>query len=226
MRKGVFFVAAIMALFNGVYFFSGCKNQKDVATRYEMNIEYVPQTQTVTGTVKVEFENVYDTEIEELKFQLYPNAYRENAVHKAVSKTYEETAYYEGASYGEISISSVDGAKLFEIDGADENILSVALEKSLFPGDSVTVDICFLTELANVAHRTGITKKGVNLGYFYPVLCGWKDGGFYETEYDCVGDPFYLDYADYQVCLTLPKEYVVASGFEIVEEKSLETKKK
>ena len=225
MRVGALLLATAL-VFSGVGFLGGCKKQKEMASKYEMNIEFSPQTATVSGTVKLTFANVYDQEISALKFQLYPNAYRENAVHKAVSKTYEKSAYYDGESYGGISISSVNGAKAFEIDGADENILIAELQESLFPGESVTLDICFLTELANVNHRTGVSESAVNLGYFYPVLCGWKDGGFYQTTYDFIGDPFYHDCAEYQISLTLPKEYTVAGGCEILEEKSLESKKK
>ncbi len=225
MKKGVVMLA-ITVFLCGAGFLGGCKKQTKVASRYEMNIEFSPQTATVSGTVKLTFTNVYDQEIKELKFQLYPNAYRENAVYKAVSKTYEKAAYYEGESYGEISILSVNGAQSFEVGGEDENILVAYLERSLFPNDSVTLDICFLTELASVNHRTGVGERSVNLGYFYPVLCGWKDGGFCENTYDFIGDPFYNDCAEYQISITLPKEYTVASGCELVEEKWLESKKK
>ena len=99
MKKGVV-VLAVTVLLSGVGFFGGCKKEEKVASRYEMNVEFSPQTATVSGTVKLTFTNVYDQEIKALKFQLYPNAYRENAVYKAVSKTYEKAAYYEGESYG------------------------------------------------------------------------------------------------------------------------------
>lgn len=226
MKKGALLLVVVTVFLSGICFFGGCKNKEKETTRYEMNIEFSPQTETVSGTVKVEFTNLYDEEIKALKFQLYPNAYRENAVRKAVSKTYEKSAYYAGESYGGISISSVNGAKAFEIGGEDENILIAHLEQSLFPNESVTLDICFLTEIPLVKHRMGVTERCVNLGYFYPVLCGWKDGGFCETLYDFLGDPFYLDCADYQISLTLPKEYTVASGCRMVEEKWLESKKK
>lgn len=225
MKKGAVLLAAVMLL-SGVGFLSACDKEEKVSCRYDLNVEYSPQTATVSGTVKLTFTNVYDQEISALKFQLYPNAYRENALYRAVSKTYEEAAYYEGESYGGISISSVNGAKSFEISGEDENILVAHLAESLFPDDSVTLDICFLTELASVKHRTGVGERSVNLGYFYPILCGWKDGGFYENTYDFIGDPFYHDCAEYNLSLTIPKEYVVASGCVVNEEKALESKKK
>ena len=205
--------------------FSGCKKQTKTTSRYEINAEYVPQNGTLTGTVKVTFENVYDNEISVLKFALYPNAYREDALYKPVSKTCENGAYYQGESYGEMVISSVNGAKNWEVMGEDENILYAYLERSLFPDDKVVLDIGFMLKLASVNHRTGITSRTVNLGNFFPILCGIKNGGFYETVYYSDGDPFYSDCADFKVTLKTPKEYAVACTGETVQEKALESKR-
>lgn len=109
-----------------------------------------------------------------------------------------------------MEISSVDGAKNWEVTGEDENILCAYLEESLFPGEKITLNVCFLTKLAKINHRTGIGQKSINLGNFYPVLCAYLDGEFYECVYYSDGDPFVSECASYQVVLTVPKEYTVA----------------
>lgn len=204
---------------------AGCKKSGNVATRYEIIAEYAPKSATVNGTAKVTFENRTGKSISLLKFQLYPNAYRKNALQKPIADDRESAAYYEGASYGEMVISSVHGSKSWEVMGEDENILYVYLERKLAHGDTVVLDIGFVTKLAKVKHRTGITPNAVNLGNFYPTLCGWKDGAFLETAYTTLGDPFYQDCADYTVRLTLPKEYEVAASGKTYEERVLESKK-
>ena len=205
--------------------FSSCAKNSDGDTRYEIIAEYIPTNKTLTGVAKVTFQNDTEREISTLKFLLYPNAYRKNAVYKPVSTLYQSTAYYAGESYGEMSISSVSGAKNWEIMGEDSNVLCVFLERSLFPNDKVVLDISFITKLANVNHRTGVTEKTVNLGNFYPVLCGIKDGGFLETVYYAVGDPFYTERADYKITLTFPKDWTVACTGKVLEERTLESKK-
>ncbi len=202
-----------------------CQKAQNPHTRYEITAEYIPENRTLTGVVKVSFENTLDSELSALKFNLYPNAYRKDALFRPVSPVYEDSAYYEGESYGEMVISSVVGAKSWEVMGEDENILYAYLERSLFPGDKVVVDIGFMTKLAAVKHRTGVTKSTVNLGNAFPVLCGVKNGGFYECAYYSDGDPFYTDFADYKVTLTLPKEYEVAATGQTHGERSLESKK-
>ena len=214
-------LCAVGAIFIGV----GCKNKTEGHSRYEIIAEYVPETKTLTGAVKFTYENTTEEEISLLKFQLYPNAYRQGALYRPVSETYASAAYYAGESYGEMVVSSVNGAKNWEVMGEDENVLYVYLTQSLYPGDKVVLDIAFMTKLANVAHRTGVTEKAVNLGNFFPILCGRKNGGFCETPYYSDGDPFYSDCAEYKMTLTLPKEYLAAATGQIVEERILESKK-
>lgn len=204
---------------------SGCKKEENAHSRYEIIAEYVPENRTLTGTAKLTFENGTDSEFSVLKFQLYPNAYRKDALYAPVSTAYRSSAYYNGDSYGEMVISSVHGSKNWEVMGEDENVLYAYLERPLYPGDKVVLDIGFMTKLASVNHRTGVTAHTVNLGNFFPILCGLKDGGFAETVYYSDGDPFYSDCADYKVTLTAPKEYVVASTGVITEERTLESKK-
>ena len=209
----------------GLLGFVGCKKSAKSHTRYEITAEYAPENRTLAGTVKVTFENGGDNAISLLKFRLSPNAYRKDALYRAVPSSLQGGAYYSGDSYGETVISSVYGAKNWEVQGEDENTLYVYLPKTLYRGDSVVLDIGFLTKLAAVNHRTGITAHTVNLGNFFPVLYGEKSGGFYETPYYGVGTPFYTDAADYSLRLTLPKEYAVATTGGAVEERTLETKK-
>ena len=225
MKKIVCFLWIFVFAFVAVFVGGGCQKNQNGHTMYEITGEYTPENKTFRGSVKLTFENFTDNALDVLKFQLYPNAYRENAIYRPISLAYEKVAYYDGESYGEMVISSVNGGKNWEVMGEDENILYVFLEKSLFPKDKVVLDIGFMTKLANVNHRTGVTKKTVNLGNFFPILCGIQHDGFYETAYYSDGDPFYSDCADYKMTLTVPKEYVVASTGEITGERTLESKK-
>ena len=223
--KKLISVALILSFVLALTCFSGCKKESFGYTRYEITAEYSPADKAIGGAVKVTYENGSDNVLSLLKFQLYPNAYREDAIYKPISSAYKSVAYYNGESYGEIVISSVNGCKNWEILGEDKNILYVYLERSLYPGDRVVLDIGFMTRLARVNHRTGITEKTVNLGNFFPILCGVKKGGFYENVYYSDGDPFYHDCAEYKIHLKLPKEYIMASTGEVVGNRTLESKK-
>ncbi len=225
MRKILPFLAALACAIPLLFPLSGCKREENPRIAYEITAEYSPDNHTVAGTTKLTFENGTNEELSLLKFNLYPNAYRKDALYRPLSKGYEGEGYYAGESYGEIVITSVNGSKNWEVLGEDENILYAYLERSLFPGDSVVLDVGFVTKLAKINHRTGVTKHTVNLGNFFPILCGIKNGGFCECVYYSDGDPFYADCADYKLTLTLPKDYEVAGTGQVCDERILESKK-
>ena len=225
MKKITAVLLSLSCVFGALSTLVSCKKETETHSRYEITAEYVPENATLTGAVKVSFENTTDEELSVLKFQLYPNAYRKDALYKPVSKACENAAYYAGESYGEIVVSSVNGAKNWEVMGEDENILYAYLERSLFPDEKVVLDIGFMLKLAKVEHRTGVTKRAVNFGNAFPILCAFENGGFVETAYYSDGDPFVSFCADYKLTLKTPKEYLFAGTGEIVSERTLESKK-
>lgn len=216
-----------MLLFVGCFLGGvGCSKKQKERTRYEIVAEYKPSDHAIAGTVKVDFYNAYDTEFVCLKFQLYPNAYRENSYLSPIGYDVMTEAYYDGQSYGEINVSSVVGASNFEIGGEDKNILLAYLPKPLAPQERVVLDIGFTTRLAKVNHWIGETTQTVNFAGVFPLLCGVMDGEFYECAPSDVGTPLFANVADVTLRLTLPKEYTLACPAVSVQEEVLETKKR
>ncbi|MBQ8375208.1 MAG: hypothetical protein IJX98_06540 [Clostridia bacterium] len=205
--------------------FTACAQAEQERSRYEIVAEYM-RDGALTGTVKLDFFNCTENAIEVLKFNLYANAYRENALYSPISTALQDEAYYAGKSYGETVITSVLGVKSWEVGGADENILYAYLETPVYPDERRVVDIGFSTRLAKVDHRAGITKNAVNLGGCFPTLCGVQNGAFYESVAYAEGNPYFSDCADYTVSLTVPKDYAVASSGTETDEKTLESKKR
>ena len=179
-----------------------------IVAAYDDVAHVLSATQTVTLT------NRSENSFTAVKFHIYANQYREDATNAVVPDTYVTRAYPHGASYGDITFDSVkvDGtAVAYTIEGVDMDILSVPLSAELFPDQSITVAMTYSVTLANVCHRLGYTDNTVNLGNFYPVLCHVDDGNYSCTPYYNVGDPFVSDVANYNVSLTLPDSYIVAS---------------
>ncbi len=193
---------------------------------YEVVAEFKPSDNTLTGTVKVDFYNGTEAQLECIAFQLYANAYRKNPLYSPIPYEALDEAYYAGENYGGTVVSSVLGSVGYEIGGADENILYAQLQTPLPPEGRVTLDIGFSTKLAKLNHRLGVTKSTVNFAGAFPTVCGYGENGFYECVYSDVGEPFFADVADYTVALTLPKEYRLAACGAVTEEKGLESKKK
>lgn len=199
----------------------------DNASKYDIFVIYDEDNRTLTGSVELDYFNDTENELNDLKFNLYGNAYREGALFAPVSATYETSAYYGGKSYGGMEITNVENCGGWTVAGEDENILVVNLTAPLYPDERVTVKVSYTLTLANVNHRTGVTSAGtVNLGNFYPVLCAYSAEGFVECPYYSLGDPFLSACADYAVTIDIPSAYEAASSGALVGESETNGRKK
>ena len=138
---------------------TACGKEKPRANEYDILASYDAETKTLTGTVGFTYYNDTDNEIGDLKFNLYGNAFREGSAFKPVSQSYTDSAYYAGASYGSMTVESVENCAGWNIGGEDENILTVTLHSPIYPDESTKVTISYTLELAKVNHRTGVTEK-------------------------------------------------------------------
>ena len=212
MRKFSLWLTALLLLLQ-IPVVAGCspqnhRNVYSISAKYSENM--------LEAEMQFTFYNDKETALSSLSFNLYGNAYREDAQNAPLTAS-NASAYYNGKSYGEMKIVSVSPCKDWKIGGEDENVLLVELEKELFPEESVSLSVKYTLTLAQVEHRTGVAKRSVNLGNFYPVLCAYEEGkGFYECVYSSNGDPFYSECADYDVTFTAEEKYVVASSGQTV----------
>ena len=200
-----------------LFYLSGCSSKKKERTSYKIECEL--NGSVLTGHEKVNFYNHTDNAFKELKFNLYPNAFREGALNTPFSEQYVNRAYYDGLNYGNIEILSVTADKKsveYCVSGKDNNVLSVKLLKEVYPEEYLEIEVDFKTTLPKVVARMGINKDAINLANFYPILCGIEDGKFYECVYYSCGDPFFSDVADYEVSLTCDENFKVASSGKLV----------
>ena len=187
---------------------------------YTIVAAYDDENHVLSATQTVELTNRSENSFSAVKFHIYANQYREDAANSVVPNVYRAQAYVNGMSYGDITFDSVkvNGTPVaYTIEGEDMDVLSVPVSDELFPDQKVSVEMTYEVQLANIAHRLGYTEQTVNLGNFYPILCHVDNGSYTASPYYQIGDPFVSDVANYNVSLTLPEKYVVASSGELTE---------
>lgn len=218
MKKLLSLLLVLCSFFAALQFAACAPSEDGNSDKYDIFVIYDSENRTVTGTAELNYFNDTENELNDLKFNLFGNAYREGALYQPVSATYETAAYYAGKSYGGMEITNVENCAGWTVSGEDENILVVNLTAPLYPEERVTVKISYVLTLAKVNHRTGVTENTVNLGNFYPILCAYTRDGFMETPYYSIGDPFVSECADYTVTVDMPSGYVAAASGLKVEE--------
>lgn len=193
---------------------AACAPQNDEQSSiYRITAQY-DGGNALTGRVELDYFNDTDNALDSLCFNLWGNAYRQGAQYAPVSAEMNAQAYYNGESYGGMTITDAAGGQ-WQVRGEDENILEIALESPIYPDERAQVTIDYTLTLADVNHRTGVTENTVNLGNFFPILCAYGQAGWLEYTYCATGDPFVSDVADYEMQLTVPESFKVAASAQL-----------
>ncbi len=191
---------------------------------YQIDVTFDEQHKILSVCQTVTFVNDTQNTFDSLKFHIYANAYRENARQKVVQDAYLLRCFPNGVDFGDItfdsvSVNGVDCA--FVIEGVDCDILSVPLEKTLFPDEKVEISFVFEVKLANAHHRLGWGENTINCANFFPILCVVdKNGTFKQNGYSQIGDPFVSEVANFEVTLNVPSNFVIASTGSLVSKES------
>ena len=201
--------------------FVGCSHDHQLKkisknlTTYTVEAGFDETEMVVSGVETVVFINDTDQTLGEVRFHLYPNAYRQGVKNTPVSPLKADQAYPNGYDFGGIDIqyAKQEGSELpFSVGGEEENILILPLLDELPSGKSTTIEISFETELANVNHRLGYGEHTVNLNHWFPILCHYDGDKWLEDVYCSTGDPFVMDVANFRVALTVEGYDIACSG--------------
>ena len=143
----------------------------------------------------------------DIKFHLYGNAFQKNAAYPAVAPSEVERAYPDGFDAGYTKVTTPH----ILIGGEDNTVITIPLEKGLKSGESIDVDLQYTVKLAHVKHRLGYTNNAVNLGNFYAIPAVY-DNGWQIYPYSYNGDPFYNEPYNFDVTITAPDGYQIATS--------------
>ena len=209
MKKFTVFILILVTTF----FNLGCGNYESSKNDvYEITVA-LNEDMSAECRLKLNYYNDIDG-LEYLLFNLYPNAFNDVKT-TPIYPEYFATAYPNGFNGGCIEIKRVFiGEKEceFTYQNQEKSHLKIPFSTHLNKGEERVITMDFSIQLPNVKHRFGFGENTINLTGFYPVLCVYENGKYYENKYYRLGDPFYSNVADYKINLTVPSRYAVASS--------------
>ncbi len=185
---------------------------------YRIDAELDPRTARLQGQETITYRNHSPDTLPVLVFHLYQNLFREGAPrNRSVPIT--------GGMV--IERVAVDGRAAVETAGAPplgtpsyrvaETLMHLRLPQPLPPGGSVEIDIAWsFTVPPQGAPRTGhIDHRVYNVAQWYPQVAVYDDvEGWHRGPYMGNGE-FYLEYADFDVSITVPEGWLVAGTGEL-----------
>lgn len=182
--------------------------------RYAAAAQYHPESQTVTGSLQITWQNQSDKRLDAVFLQLYPNGFS-NEKNAPFPKELMPSAYPSGFSDGGITLTNLTvNGQSTEGEYSHNNVV-LRLPVSLGSRQTVTLEMDFTLRLPESPGRFGYGAHTANLGNWLPVMCGY-DNGFVSTPYIATGDPFFSECAQYDVTFTLPAGYQMASTGKII----------
>lgn len=186
---------------------------------YIIDVELNPSDMTYNGKQRVVYVNKTGTNLQEIYFHLYPNAFStlENApILFNIGEKMDKKTYTPG--YINIEKVAVGDKEVeWDIERSD-TVLRVQLDEPLERNGEIEIYLEYTVKIPSTKDRFGFHDKGINLGNWYPVVAVYDDEGWNIDPYYKIGDPFYSDVSNYKVTITVPQEYKVASSGKIISE--------
>jgi hypothetical protein len=185
----------------------------------------------VTAHETLVWRNGSTDSVRELRFHLYLNAFqneKSSFMRESGGQLRGDTASKDDWGYIEVKHMQIaGGADLTRAiqfihpddDNADDQtVAAVSLPQSVGPGQSITLEIDFLSKLPKVFARTGYYNDFFMVGQWFPKIGVYeKAGDRYAKQgaWNChqfhANTEFYADYGVFDVTLTVPSNYVVGA---------------
>lgn len=181
-----------------------------------MNVRLDPATKTVSGTERITYTNPSTDTLPEIWLRLYLRAFRDvNTVWMRESGRWNDTLPPEYV--GDITVSSLTlagGADLLTSATLTDTLMRVPLPQPLLAGQSLALDVAWVSKLPHVFARTGYGGRDNTffmVGQWYPKMAVY-DRGHWDTEPWHANAEFFNDFGSYDVSINVPSDYVVAGA--------------
>ncbi len=192
--------------------------KQDQSSKHIINARFDEENMMIEGEQRIYYENTTKELMKDLYFHLYPNAFKDSAT-SPFEASEMTRAYPNGFSKGWINILSVkEGSKKvsYKIMGKGNTNLRITPKKPIGANESIELVINFEVKLPNSVGRMGYGENTVNIANWYPILCVFDENGWNLDPYYSIGDPFYSDISYYDVSISIPKDYKLASTGNII----------
>ncbi|WP_425392391.1 M1 family metallopeptidase [Ekhidna sp.] len=187
---------------------------------YKMDIDFNVENHQFTGSQTLTYENNSPDTLDRVFYHLYFNAFQPKSMMDTRSRTIEDPDDRVGdriskldetqIGFHKINSLTQDGNDIeFEIEGT---VLEVELAKPLLPGSATVLNMTFQSQVPVQIRRSGRNNtEGIDysMAQWYPKMAEYDERGWHAHPY--VGREFYAPWGNFEVNLTIDKDYVVAA---------------
>ena len=214
------------------------ENQPDVPpdsiANYRMDVTLDVNTKLIDGKMRLVWQNATAFPATDLYFHLYYNAWRNNKSSFLNSVRYNnrDVSGYGEADWGYCEIKTIRIVPNGNFEGedvlsklvyeqpddgnsADRTVMRLPLLRSVFPGETIELDIEWVSKVPRPVARTGYLNDYFFIAQWFPKIAVFDPNGMWNV-HQFIQTEFYADFGTYDVRLTVPKNWQVgATGREI-----------
>ncbi len=180
--------------------------------RYHIDAELVTATSQINGRETVRYFNHSPDTLRAVWVYLNQNLFAPSSPRTVLVPVTSGTEILRISAWGD-ALAKRDTGAGYSIDGTR---MQIRLPRPLAPRDSLDLDIAWDFQVPpDGAPREGSTGDTFMVAYWYPQLAVYDDvDGWHTDPYLGTGE-FYMDYADYDVNITLPQGWLVGATGEL-----------
>ena len=196
---------------------------------YQMEIDMDVETNQFTGVQKLKYFNNSPDTLDKVFYHLYFNAFQPGSMMDVRSRTHTDTRRgvkdrifklkEDEIGYHKIKSLKQNGRKVnTSVDGT---VMTVRLASPILPGQTVTFDMEFESQVPIQIRRNGRDNaEGIrySMGQWFPKIAEYDYSGWHTHDY--IAREFYSPFGDYDVTINIDSDYVVAASGVLKESKT------
>ena len=195
---------------------------------YKIDVTLDDVTHKLSAFEKIEYINNSLIPLNFIYFHLWPNAYKNNetALAKQLLQNGETAMYFAKADelgFIDSLNFTVNGESIkWEFDKEHIDICKLILNKPINPKDTIFISTPFRVQLPSAKiSRLGHIGQAYAITQWYPKPAVFDRDGWHQMPYLNQGE-FYSEFGNFDVNITLPKNYVLAATGDRIDEKEEE----
>jgi hypothetical protein len=182
------------------------------SARYRIDAELVPATSQVNGRETVRYFNHSPDTLRTVWIYLNQNLFAPKSPRVVETPVTGGTEILRVAASGQ-ALAKHDTGTGYSVSAT---LMRVGLPRALIPRDSVDFDIAWAFQVPpDGAPREGTTGDVFMVAYWYPQIAVYDDVNGWQIDPYLGGAEFYMDYADYDVNLSVPQGWLVGATGEL-----------
>lgn len=183
---------------------------------YTIDVKLNDSIHTLDGFAKIEYINNSPDTLHFIWFHIWPNAYKNDktAFSDQLLENGRKDFYFSNTSQrgyiNQLDFRASGETAIMEDHPQHIDIVKVILPEPLAPGKKVEITTPFHVQLPYIFSRSGHIGKSYQVTQWYPKPAVYDSKGWHPMPYLDQGE-FYSEFGNYDVRITIPKGYVLAS---------------